>query len=89
MMYTHRTQIYLSDEEKNALIAAARQTGASRAELIRRAIRLQYGTPTPSDRAIAVQTSAGGWSERDYTGADYVEAVRGEASAKVSALRKS
>ena len=89
MMYTHRTQIYLSEEERAALDAAKMETGASRAELIRRAIRLLYGKPTASDRAAAVQTSAGAWAERNYTGAKYVEAARGDANAKVSALRKS
>jgi hypothetical protein len=88
-MYEHRTQIYLSQEEKTALDAAAKQTGASRAELIRRAVRLLYGKPTPNDRVAALQTSAGAWAERNYSGADYVEAVRGEANSRVSVLRKS
>lgn len=88
MLYTHRTQIYLSEEEKAALDAAAKRTGASRAELIRRAVRLQYGKPTANDRTAAVHTSAGAWAERNYTGAEYVEAARGDANAKVSALRK-
>jgi Ribbon-helix-helix protein, copG family len=89
MMYPHRTQIYLSLDEKDALDAASKQTGASRAELIRRAVRLLYGEPTASDRAAALHTSAGAWAERNYTGADYVEAARGEANSKVSVTRKS
>jgi Ribbon-helix-helix protein, copG family len=89
MMYPHRTQIYLSLEEKAALDAASKQTGASRAELIRRAVRLLYGKPTAADRSTALQTSAGAWAERNYTGADYVEAARGEANTKVATPRKS
>jgi hypothetical protein len=85
----HRTQIYLHQEEKAALDAASERTGASRAELIRRAVRLLYGKPTANDRAAAVHTSAGAWADRSYTGADYVEAARGEASGKVSTLRKT
>jgi hypothetical protein len=47
-----RTQIHLGDEELDLLDRAARETGASRAELIRRAIKRVYGGPpeqtTPS-----------------------------------------
>ena len=85
----HRTQIYLNEDEKEALDLAAKQTGASRAELIRRAIRLLYGKPTAGGRAAAMHLSAGAWAERNYTGADYVEAARGEANAKVSSLKKT
>ncbi len=82
-----RTQISLSDGEQIALDKAAKQTGASRAELIRRAIRLQYGQLAPSDRLAALQTSAGAWAARNYTGADYVEAARSDAGDRVSILR--
>lgn len=79
-----RTQISLSEEEHAALELAANQTGASRAELIRRAIRLHYGKPATSDRLAALQTSAGTWAERCFTGAEYVDAVRRDADDKVS-----
>jgi hypothetical protein len=38
-----RTQIYLTDEELQLLDREARETGASRSELIRRAVREKYG----------------------------------------------
>lgn len=38
-----RTQIHLGDEEIQLLDAEARATGASRSELIRRAVRELYG----------------------------------------------
>lgn len=38
-----RTQIYLGDEELAALERATHETGASRSELIRRAVRSVYG----------------------------------------------
>ena len=41
-----RTQIYLGDEELELLDRRARETGASRSELIRRAVRDAYGQPT-------------------------------------------
>ena len=85
----HRTQIYLSQEEKAALDEAAEQTGASRAELIRRAVRILYGQPTVSDRSAAIHSSAGAWAERNFSGANYVEAARGDANGSVSSLRKA
>ena len=60
-----RTQITLSDKELELLDRAARATGASRSELIRRAIHTAYGS-----------RSAGSWRGRDFTGADYVDAIR-------------
>jgi Ribbon-helix-helix protein, copG family len=44
-----RTQIHLGDEELELLDTAARETGASRSELIRRAIKRVYGEgPEPA-----------------------------------------
>jgi len=42
-----RTQVYLTDEELELLDARARETGASRSELVRRAVRAHYGAETP------------------------------------------
>ena len=39
----HRTQVYLDDEEIALLAAASERTGASRSELLRRAVRARYG----------------------------------------------
>lgn len=46
----HRTQIQLGDEEIRVLDAESRTSGASRSELIRRAIRERYGTQPPPPR---------------------------------------
>jgi hypothetical protein len=51
-------------------------TGASRSELIRRAVRSQYGAGTPERRLAALRASAGIWSDRSGTGVDYVEELR-------------
>lgn len=75
-MYMHRTQIYLDDEEATLLASATRRTGASRSELIRRAVRAQYGESTPASRLAALRASAGAWTDRPGTGADYVEEMR-------------
>jgi len=72
----HRTQIYLDDREVSALDAAAVRSGASRSELIRRAFRAQYGEQTQTSRLGALRTSAGAWTDREYTGSEFVDAIR-------------
>lgn len=73
-----RTQVYLGDEELELLDRAARATGASRSELIRRAVRSTYGQGTAAAKLRALDASAGSWRDRDLTGAEYVDAVRGD-----------
>jgi hypothetical protein len=50
MAKMHRTQISLGDEELRLLDAETRVSGASRSELIRRAIRDRYGSEPPAPR---------------------------------------
>ena len=50
MARMHRTQIHLGDEEIRALDRESAATGASRAELIRRAVRELYLDGTTADR---------------------------------------
>lgn len=71
-----RTQIYLGDEELDLLDAASARTGASRSELIRRAIRSQYGSTDFDARRTALSTSAGLWRDWPTNGEDYVESIR-------------
>jgi hypothetical protein len=73
----HRTQIYLTAEEGELLDRAEKATGASRSELIRRAIRLAYSGREQADRLAALRASAGIWRDRKFTGAQYVDAIRG------------
>jgi hypothetical protein len=54
-----RTQIYLDEEEDGLLRQAAARTGASRSELIRRAIRGQYGARSLEARLAGLRESAG------------------------------
>ncbi len=83
----HRTQIYLDDQEVSALEAAALRTGASRSELIRRAIRAQYGDQTVASRLDALRSSAGTWTGRDYTGSQFVDSMRGDVNDRLARLR--
>ena len=73
-----RTQIYLGEEELELLDRVARATGASRSELIRRAVRSTFGQRTKAEKLHALDASAGSWRDRRFTGAEYVDAIRGD-----------
>ena len=81
-----RTQITLNDEEIELLDRAAETSGASRSELIRRAIRNTYGRRSKEARTVALKRSAGSWRGRDFTGADYVDTLRGDLNERLSRL---
>lgn len=80
----HRTQIYLDDEELALIAQESRRSGASRSELIRRAIRRQYGGQAAEDRLAALQAAAGMWQERTTTGVDYVDSIRGDLNERMT-----
>lgn len=46
-------------------------------------MRTQYGVDTPEGRLAALRASAGTWSDRNATGADYVEDLRGDLSQRL------
>jgi Arc/MetJ-type ribon-helix-helix transcriptional regulator len=71
-----RTQIYLGEGELELLERASRDTGASRSELIRRAVRATFGEQGKDERLRALKASAGSWRGRRTSGAEYVEALR-------------
>ncbi len=75
---TGRTQIYLGEDELELLDRVARATGASRSELVRRAVRNTFGEKTKAERLRALEASAGTFRGRRMTGADYVDALRGD-----------
>lgn len=83
-----RTQIYLDSEEIELLDRAARATGASRSELIRRAVRGTFGQTTKVDKLRALERSAGSWEDR-ISGSDYVDAIRGDLNARLRRLGTS
>jgi len=72
-----RTQVYLGDEELELLDRVALATGATRSELIRRAVRTAYGEQTKAEKLRALRASAGSWKNRTFTGAEYEDAIRG------------
>jgi Arc/MetJ-type ribon-helix-helix transcriptional regulator len=70
-----RTQVYLGSEELELLERASRESGASRSELIRRAVRATFGEQGKEERLRALRASAGSWRGRRASGAQYVDAL--------------
>ena len=81
-----RTQVYLGEEELQLLDRVARATGASRSELIRRAVRSTFGEKTKAERLRALDASAGSWAGRGFTGAEYVDSIRGDLNERLRRL---
>ncbi len=81
-----RTQIYLGEEELELLDRVARATGASRSELIRRAVRSAFGEKTKAEKLRALGASAGSWRDRRFTGAEYVSTIRGDLNERLRRL---
>jgi len=86
MMFMERTQIYLTQVEVELLKRESERTGASKAELIRRAIQAHYGPSGPEDRGAALRRTAGSWKGRNFTGATYARALRGNLDQRLSEL---
>jgi Arc/MetJ-type ribon-helix-helix transcriptional regulator len=73
-----RTQVYLGQDELGLLDHAAAETGASRSELIRRAIRKTFGQESEEARLETLRRKAGSWKRRRFNGSEYVDALRGD-----------
>jgi hypothetical protein len=82
----NRTQIYLGTDELELLDRVAHLTGASRSELVRRAVRSTFGQPTKADKLQALAASAGSWRGRRFTGSEYVDSIRGDLNDRLSRL---
>lgn len=59
-----RTQIYLTEEEKNGLELTSRIQGVSQSYLIREAIDSFLAKPVNADRSSIIDEIAGIWSEK-------------------------
>jgi Ribbon-helix-helix protein, copG family len=70
--------VILTEFELDLLDRVGRATGASRSELIRRAVRAAYGpTETTLDERLAgLRAARGLWRDRPFTGEQYARAVR-------------
>ena len=78
-----RTQIYLGNDELELLDRVAQATGASRSELVRRAVRTTFGQPTKADKLLALERARLVARPR-FTGSEYVDSVRGDLSERLS-----
>jgi Arc/MetJ-type ribon-helix-helix transcriptional regulator len=81
-----RTQVYLGAEEIALLDRVESETGASRSELIRRAVRQAFGEATREERLRALDASAGSWEGRTESGAQYVDGIRGDLAGRLRGL---
>ena len=81
-----RTQVYLGSDELELLDRVARLTGASRSELVRRAVRSTFGERTKADKLRALEASAGSWHGRRFTGTEYVDSIRSDLNARLNRL---
>ncbi|MGI9018297.1 MAG: CopG family transcriptional regulator [Euzebya sp.] len=82
-----RTQIHLDAEDIAVLDHASERSRASRSELIRRAIRAQYGVNDITTRRETLWRTAGSWSDEGEDGAQYVERIRGDLNRRLEELR--
>ena len=82
-----RTHIHLGDKKLALLEEAARATGASRSALIRKAVRRTFGPLSKAEKLRALEVSAGSWSGRNFAGAEYVDAIRGDLNESPRAIR--
>lgn len=73
---TRRTQITLTDAQHDLLREEAGRTGASIAELIRRAVDERYDGVSDADRLRLFDSAFGAWGGRRETGVEYVERIR-------------
>jgi hypothetical protein len=87
-MYTmQRTQIYLSDSDLERLDRESERTGRTRSRLIRDAIEHAYpGKASPAEFERILNEVAGSWKDRPFTGAEYVDAIRGRTPGGLAAL---
>ena len=77
-----RTQIHLAADELEILDRESTVTGASRSELIRRAIRLTYGGDVPRRRPLSIGSMSSGQfdaaKDEEYLEAAFARLRRGE-----------
>ena len=83
-----RTQIYLTDAHGRLLQDRRRASGRTISQLIRDAIDATYASGrrlSQDERLRIARRAAGAWADRDETGTEYVERIRG--SRRLARLR--
>ncbi len=59
-----RTQVYLTEEERDCLAAEAKSTGKKQSELIREAIDFRLDLGRENRKATIIKDAAGMWKDR-------------------------
>lgn len=73
---SHRTPVVLTDDLYDTLKHESKRTGASLAELVRRAIVATYPAVEEGRAEEILRSTFGAWRERNIDGAAYVEGLR-------------
>ncbi len=60
-----RTQIYLTEKQRNELVAMSRRQGKRQSELIREAVDRFIASSSSNRRRAALRAAAGMWKNRD------------------------
>ena len=82
-----RTQVYLGEQELALLAEAARDTGASRSALIRRAVRRTYRFPVNGGKTPGTWRPARAVSPAaDSPDEEYVDVIRGGLNERLRTL---
>lgn len=78
IIMSHRTQITLTDEQYERLLARSRRSGLGLAELVRQAVDGMYGDATPGQQLSDLEAGFGAWGDGDHDedGQAYVQALR-------------
>ncbi|MGQ0776517.1 MAG: ribbon-helix-helix protein, CopG family [Pseudonocardiales bacterium] len=72
-----RTQVSLTEDQKQLLDTKSAESGLSLSELVRRAVDRCYGGGRDLERDLSrLRAGVGAWADRDETGESYVERVR-------------
>ncbi len=82
-----RTQVTLGKEELELLDRAAKASGASRVRThSTRNSPCLRGLGSKQERVAALDHSRGSWRGRDFTGTEYVDAIRGDLNERLARL---
>ena len=83
-----RTQISLTEEDRNVLDEEAARTGRSISALIRDAVAQTYGGRRDVDQDVqAIDAAVGTWRDRAIDGESYVEGIRSGTRLRQSSAR--
>ncbi|MFT4230200.1 MAG: ribbon-helix-helix protein, CopG family [Microbacterium sp.] len=83
-----RTQISLTEEDRNLLDAEAARTGRSISALIRDAVAHTYGFRGDAEQDVqAIAAALGAWRDRDIDGEAYVDDLRSGGRLRQSVTR--